>query len=616
MIRIFFTVLFILSGAVFSYGETIIKSHALSVTGSVMYEPDFDHYRYANPNAPKGGTYRTYMTTPFDNFNLYAVKGSSFGGATAGNMWTFPGSIKLHDSLMTLSGDESATYYGLIAEEIEYPDSLKWITFHLNKKARWHDGKPITAADVLFTYQASIAANPLTKNTYSFVTKAEILDERSIRFYISGKDLPLKNMAVLAQMIIIPEHYWKDRNLAQTTLEPPLSSGPYKIASFEPGKKVVLERVKDYWAADIPVCKGLYNFDRITYDLYRDQTVALEAFKGGRLDAMINFHSSRMWNKGVAGKYVDNGYIKKIVIPNLQPMGMYGVLMNTSVYPLNNILVRKALNYAYDWEWINKNIYFNGETRNDSYFARSDLACGAVPTDDVVKIIKSVKPDADKELLTEEFRLPVTNGTGDNRANLMEGVKLLEKAGFKMVNGKMTDAKGNALNLEITVMSKNNENELLSFKKNLERMGVGFNIRLVDSSSYVEKKTNKDFMMIYDLVKPPFYPGKEQIDMWTSAAADTPGSKNYWRIKDPAIDKLVDMIVRAPDRKTTVNYVKALDRLLLMGWYSVPGGYSGAFRSAYWDKFGIPETMPKNSTGLDTWWIDSEKEAKLKNILK
>lgn len=609
MMRVFFALFFILSGAALSHGETVIKSHALSLTESVMYPPDFSHYRYANPEAPKGGLYRTYMTRPFDNFNVYALKGNTFSVLSiTGNM--------LNDSLMTPSGDEAATYYGLIAESVEYPESKKWIIFNINKKARWHDGRPITARDVYFTYKASSEANPIFKSRYSFVTKAEVLSDSRIRFYIGGSELPLRNMVTLAQMVVIPEHYWKDRDLSQSTMEPPLQSGPYKIASFEPGKRVVLERVKDYWAAELPVCKGLYNFDRITYDLYRDQTMALEAFKGGRLDTMMVIHSSRVWSKGVAGKYVDMGYIKKISVPNLHPMGMAGILMNTSRAPLDNILVRKALNYAYDWEWINKNVYFGGEIRNDSYFARSDLACGAVPPPEVAAIIKSVKPDADEKLLTEEFRLPETGGTGDNRANLMEGVKLLEKAGYKMVNGRMTDGGGKPLNLEITVMSKNNENELLSFKKNLERMGVGFDIRYVDSSSYVEKKAGKDFMMIYDLVKPPFYPGKEQKDMWTSAAADTPGSRNYWRIKDPAVDKLVDMIVNAPDRKTAVNYVKALDRLLLEGWYSIPGGYSGTFRSAYWDKFGMPRTMPKNSTGLDSWWVDPEKEARLKSFLK
>ena len=287
----------------------------------------------------------------------------------------------------------------------------------------------------------------------------------------------------------------------------------------------------------------------------------------------------------------------------------------TSVKPLDDVRVREALTWVYDFEWINKNIYLDAETRNESYFANSDLACDTIPSQRVQTILKEVKPDIDEALLTKPFLLPVTDGSGENRANLIRAAELMEAAGYKVVKGKMTGLDGKPLSLEITIDNRTFESELLNFKKGLERIGIDFNIRYVDSTQYIEKRRNKDYVMVYELVKHPLYPGREQIDRFGSAGADAPGSYNYARIKDPAIDKLIDKIIAAPDRKSVIPYVQAMDKLLMAGWYTVPGGYSGRFRIAYWDKFGMPDRLPRSGQGYDAWWIDPEKEERLNKIL-
>jgi len=595
-------------GSIFAGEPEVIKSHALTLTGDIMYGPDFTHYGFVNPDAPKGGTFRAAMSSrSFGNFNPYSLKDNA--AIAQGS-----GSIYLYDTLMSASGDEAATYYGLIAESIEYPPDCSWVVFNLRKNAKWHDGKPITAKDVVFTYEAAVASNPVQKNKFAFVTKAEALDAYKVKFHIEPFDIGVKHLETLAQMTIIPEHFWKDKDIAESYFDYVLTSGPYKVVFADPGIKVVMERVDDYWGKDLPVRKGQYNYDRREYDFYRDDTVTMEAFNGGHFDS-YHINSSRLLLKGVSGKYVDMGLIKRREIPNMQAQGMYGIVFNTSVKPLDDVRVREALTWVYDFEWINKNVYLDAEFRNESYFANSDLACGPIPSPRVQAILKEVKPDISEDLLTKPFLLPTTDGGGDNRANLIKATELMEKAGYKVVKGKMVGPDGKQLKLEITINNQTYESELLNFKKGLERIGIDFYIRYVDSTQYTEKRRNKDYVMVFELVKHPLYPGREQIDRFGSAGADTPGSLNYARIKDPAIDRLIDYIIAAPDRKSVIPYVQAMDRLLMAGWYTVPGGYSGRFRIAYWDKFGMPDRLPLSGQGYEAWWIDPVKEESLNKIL-
>jgi microcin C transport system substrate-binding protein len=591
----------ILFGAA-AFGD-VIKTHAVTFADAPKYAADFKHLEYVNPNAPKGGTFRRAIIGTYDSFNPFALKGVSFRA-----------SGYMYDTLLTSPTDEALTYYGLLAESLEYDDNFSWVIFNLRKDARWHDGVPVTSADVVFSFDKLREVNPFYKEYYRLVTNAEAISPHIVKFTFSEEEKSRELPLIAGQMTIIPKHYWAGRDLSKSTLEPPLGSGPYRVSSFEAGKNVTFERVKDYWGKDLPINRGLNNFDRITYEYFRDQTVAFEAFKAGHYDLTAE-NSGTRWHRGYTGKYFDMGIIKKEEIPHKNPEGMLGIAMNTSVKPLDDINVRKALNYLFDYDWINKNIYFGQEKRYDSFFSNSELACGAVPAPKVAEIIKSVKPDASRELLNEPFLLPVSDGSGNNRENLLEAVKLFEKAGYKSVKGKMTGADGKPLSLEITIASKAVENELLPFQKALERVGVGFYIRFIDSAQYVEKVRNKDYMMVYVHIRQSESPGNEQRGMWASAAANEAGSSNYAKIKDPAVDRLIELVVNAPDRESLINYVKALDRLLLAGWYFIPVGYTDRYRIAYWDKFGFPETRPPYDVSLNSWWVDEAKAQKIDAVL-
>lgn len=583
--------------------QQIIKTHAISLTDSIKYGADFKHYDYVNPNAPKGGTFRRALYGTYDSFNMFAVKGVSASGLGY-----------IYDSLLTSSSDEAGTYYGLLAESIEYPDDYSWVIFNLRKNAYWHDGKPITSEDVVFSFNEITKVSPYYKNYYALITKAEAIDKYRVKFIFKKNETSRELPLIAGQLTIIPKHYWQVRDLSKATLEVPLGSGPYRIADYSAGKSIVLERVDNYWGKDIPVNKGMDNFDKIIFEYFRDQTVAFEAFKAGQFD-LISEGSGKRWYRGYTGKYFDLGYIKKEEIPFNNGQGMRGIFMNTLKYPLDNINVRKALNYAYDYEWINKNLYFGNYKRCDSFFSNSPLSSGIVPSKEVQDIIKQVKPDADKEFLTSPFYFPKNQGDNTNRKNLIEAVKLLQQAGYKNVDGKMVDKNGRPLILEIGLTSKSLENELVIFQKALARIGVELKILFLDSSQYMEKVRNKDFMLIYTGMRQSESPGNEQRSMWSSSAALEKGTRNYAAVRDKAVDKLIELIIKAPNRKDLELYTQALDRVLLMGWYVIPSGFSDKYRLAYWDKFEKPKITPHYSLSISSWWINTEKERKINEMV-
>ena len=583
--------------------QQIIKTHAISLTDSIKYGADFKHYDYVNPNAPKGGTFRRALYGTYDSFNMFAVKGVSASGLGY-----------IYDSLLTSSSDEAGTYYGLLAESIEYPDDYSWVIFNLRKNAYWHDGKPITSEDVVFSFNEITKVSPYYKNYYALITKAEAIDKYRVKFIFKKNETSRELPLIAGQLTIIPKHYWQVRDLSKATLEVPLGSGAYRIADYSAGKSIVLERVDNYWGKDIPVNKGMDNFDKIIFEYFRDQTVAFEAFKAGQFD-LISEGSGKRWYRGYTGKYFDLGYIKKEEIPFNNGQGMRGIFMNTLKYPLDNINVRKALNYAYDYEWINKNLYFGNYKRCDSFFSNSPLSSGIVPSKEVQDIIKQVKPDADKEFLTSPFYFPKNQGDNTNRKNLIEAVKLLQQAGYKNVDGKMVDKNGRPLILEIGLTSKSLENELVIFQKALARIGVELKILFLDSSQYMEKVRNKDFMLIYTGMRQSESPGNEQRSMWSSSAALEKGTRNYAAVRDKAVDKLIELIIKAPNRKNLELYTQALDRVLLMGWYVIPSGFSDKYRLAYWDKFEKPKITPHYSLSISSWWINTEKERKINEMV-
>ncbi len=578
---------------------TVTKSHTLSLLDSSKYAEDFTHFEYANPNAPIGGTFTRAMYGTFDSFNTFAPKGVVFRGMGY-----------IYDTLMTSSYDEALTYYGLIAESVEYPSDYTWVIFHLNKNAKWHDGKPITAEDVVYSFNKITEVNPILKDYYKLVKKAEIINKHTVKFSFDTENVSKELPFLMGQLTIIPKHYWETRDLSKSTLEIPLGNGPYKIKSFDAGKRVVIERVPDYWAKDLPVNVGQNVINNIVFEYFRDTTVAFEAFKAGHFDFIADGPGAR-WQKGYTGKYFDMGLIVKQEIMDEGIEGIGGFVFNTSKTPFDDIDVRKALTFAYDYEWINKNINFNMEKRYDSYFSSSEFAMNKSPEPEIVEIIKSVNPNASKELLEGEFVFPKTDGTGNNRANLMKSVELFKQAGYNIKDGKMTDKNGTPLSFEILTSSKTIESELLNFQEALKRIGVEMNIRFVDSSQYVKRVRDREYMMIYTMFRQSESPGNEQRGMWHSTAAADKGSRNYAMINDPAVDKVVEKLIVAKDRKELIKYTKVLDRLLLNGWYIIPSGYADRYRIAYWDKFGMPEVMPTRGIAISTWWIVPEKAEKI-----
>ena len=607
MKKILFLVGLFFFGVVFSSNaEDVIKTHAISISGSIKYPADFKHFEYVNPDAPQGGTFKRGMFGSFDSFNNFATKGMAIKAAAY-----------MYSSLLVRSLDEVDTFYGLIAETIEYPKDYSWVIFNLRENAKFQDGKKITAEDVVYSFYAIKNASPMAKHTYSLIDKAEVIDKYRVKFTFKKGESSIELPVIAGQLSIIPKHYWEKRDINKSTLEIPVGSGPYKIDSYEPNKVVVFKKVKNYWAEDVPAVKGMYNFKYMRFEYFRDQTVAFEGFKAGHFDFNPEQNTMR-WNRGYHGKYFDMGLIKKEEMHNSNPQGMQGIFFNTSVYPLNIREVRMALNYAFDYEWVNKNMYFGQNIRYNSYFANSRAEGNGVPTADVKKAILDVMPNASKEILEKEFKFPVTT-SDNNRDNLKKAVQLFEKAGFKLKNGKMVDKNGKQVVLNLLLRQRFMEQNLNPYRQALSRIGVSFNIDMPDQSSYMERMRTKEYQMIFVRIKQKELIASEQRSFFSSEAATEDGSQNYSLLKDEAVDKLLDKMATATYSKDLITYTKALDKVLLDKWLVIPLGYSPKFRYAYWDKLHHPEVTPTYNLfllSIPSWWIDVKREKEINKIIK
>jgi microcin C transport system substrate-binding protein len=501
------------------------------------------------------------------------------------------------------SSDEPFTVYGLIAEYMEIPEDRSWITFYINKKAKFNDGSSITAEDVKFSFEILIKkGSPVYKRYYSDVTQVKIIDKYTIKFIFKNnenRELPL----ILGQIPIFPKKYWETRDFSKTTLEPPLGSGPYVIKSFKAGKYVVFKRVHNYWARNLPVMKGRYNFDEIRYDYYRDQTVALQAFKSGEFD-FIQENRSKQWATLYKGPNFENGNIVKETIKHELPQGMQGFAMNLRRNKFKDIKVREALIYAFDFEWTNKYLFYSQYKRTESYFSNSELAARGLPSKEELNILKPLKNLIPNEVFTKEYKAPVSDGSGFNRKNLLIAMNLLKQSGWEIKNKKLVNKKtGKPLKIEMLLMSPAFERVILPYKKNLAKLGIEMKIRLVDSSQYINRVRSFDYDMIVVVIPESNSPGNELLYYFYSESADIPGSHNYMGIKNSAIDKLVKSIISANDREELVYRTRALDRVLLWNHYIVPNWHYGYFRVAYWNKFKKPEIQPKYALGFFNWWI-------------
>lgn len=601
--RTFFLIPILLAAAFWAdpaTAQSVYKGHGIAMHGDLKYGPDFTHFDYANPAAPKGGAIRLHAIGTFDTLNPYTLKGVPAAGLGL-----------TYDTLLSNSEDEAFSEYGLLAESVEMPEDRSWVAFNLRKEARWHDGEPITADDVVFSLNTlKQHGQPFYRFYYANVAEAVAESKYRVRFKFSGAvnpELPL----IIGQLPILPKHYWAGKEFAKTTLKPPLGSGPYKIASFDTGRSITLERVKDYWAKDLPVHKGEYNFDSMRYDYYRDATVALEAFRKGNYDFRQE-NSSKDWATGYDSPAKRAGLYKTEEIPNEIPTGMQGFVFNIRRDIFKDPRVRHALAYAFDFKWSNENLFYGQYARTESYFSNSELASSGLPSADELKILEPLRGQIPDEVFTKEYHPPRTGKGRSMRHNLIEATKLLRAAGWVVKDRKLVNAKtGAPFKFEMLLGSPTFERVVLPFKRNLERIGVSMSVRTVDSAQYQKRIEQFDFDMVVSGWGQSLSPGNEQREFWGSGSAEREGSRNLVGIADPAIDKLIDLVISAPDRKSLVTRTHALDRVLLWHHYVIPNWHTRVFRVAYWDKFGRPKVTPKYGLGFTFWWVDPAKAAEL-----
>lgn len=563
--------------------------------GNPKYPEGFSHFDYVNADAPKGGTLKmAVVANGFDSFNPFDIRGVAAAGI----------SNYLYDTLLESSADEPFSMYGLIAESIETPNDRSYVVFNLRDAARFQDGEPITAEDVKFSFDTLIKkGHPFYRNYYADVSKVTVESRLRIRFDFqktSNRELPL----ILGQMPILPAHYWKEHEFGKNGLTPPVGSGAYRIGSFEAGRSIVYDRVKDYWAKDLGVRKGRFNFDHIRYDYYTDDTVALESFKAGNFDFRLE-SSAKNWATSYTGDKFDNGTIVKEAIEHHRPTGMQGFVFNTRKEVFSDPRVREALAYAFDFEWTNKNLFFGQYTRTDSYFENSELASTGLPTGRELEILNGFRDQLDDDIFTKPFTVPSTKGKQGLRKNLKTALELLRSAGYEVRNGKMVHKEtGKPLKFEILLFQKTFERVVMPFKNNLARLGIEVAVRLVDSNQYVQRVREFDFDMITQSIGESDSPGNEQREYWHSSNVDVNGSRNYAGVSNPVVDELVSLVIQAPDREELVQRTRALDRVLLHGYYVVPHWYLAKDRVAYWSFLKHPATTPKNGTDLDNWWAE------------
>lgn len=573
---------------------------AIALHGAPKYKPGFTHFEIVNPNAPKGGEIRLSAVGTFDSTHPFILKGEAVTGV----------STLVYESLMDQSTEEPFTLYAHIADTIDVADDKSSVTFTLNPKARWHDGEPITADDVVWTFNTLIEKGaPFFKAYYGAVKSVEAKNASTVRFVFStpgNTELPL----IVAQLPVLPKHFWATRKFEETTLSAPLGSGPYKLEALTPGRSVTYKRVADWWAADLPSQKGKYNFDTIRFDYYLDQTVALEAFFAGQYDVQQE-NIAKQWATAYNVPSIKDGRIIKAEIDNQRPMGMQAFIFNTRRALFADPKVRQALAYAFDFESSNRQFAFSAYARTDSFFENSDLAATGLPSAAELKLLEPLRAQIPPEVFTQIYAPPKTDGTGNARTNLKTASDLLDAAGYKLgPDGVRVHAEtGTKLAFEFIDNNPAFERWIQPFVRNLKRIGVAATYRTIDPSQYQNRMQNYDFDMTVNVIAQSESPGNELYDFWGSAKADVPGSRNLIGIKNPAVDALIEHIVTAKTYTELQTATRALDRVLLWNHYVIPNWYYGKWRLAWWNKFDKPEKLsPKDPGILETWWVKPTPE--------
>lgn len=576
-------------------------SHGFALNHALKYPADFTHLDYVNPDAPKGGAIVLEGMGTFDSLHPFITKGNPAAGM--GN---------IYDSLMQQVSDEDSAIYGLIAETIEVPDDGSWVEFKIRPEARFHDGTPVTAADVAWTFETlREKGSPFYRFYYAAVREVQTPDDSTVRFVLhegENKEMPL----ILGELTVLPKHYWADKDFDKTTLDPPLGSGPYRIASVDPGKSIVFERDPDYWANDLPVVRGTNNFDRIRYDYYRDRTISREAFKAGAIDLWPE-NSSKAWASAYEIPAVAEGRLIKKEFPHerVAPMQGYGFNLRNPLF--QDIRVREALTYAWDFEWVNQTIMYDAYKRTDSYFDNHELSSSGLPDAAELEILDPLRSQIPERVFTETYQPPSTDGSGNNRDNLRTAAMLLRDAGWQVKDGILTHSEtGDVFRFEILLRTSALEAHTAALVRSLKRLGIEASIRIVDDAQYRRQMETFDFDMAVMVFGQSVSPGNEQRDYWGSASADREGSRNLIGIKDPAVDELIELLIAAPTRQDLVTRVHALDRVLLWNFFLIPMYHGETDRLAYWNRFGMPDVVPKQGVTTGAWWIDPAKDAALK----
>jgi microcin C transport system substrate-binding protein len=584
--------------------------HGLSLFDDLRYPAGFQHFDYVNPSAPKGGTARMLAGgTTFDNFN--ATVGAVKGALAVGTRLTT-------EALLTEAFDEVSTMYGLLAEAVAHPPNFSFVIYRLRPQAKWHDGQPVTPDDVIFSFDAEKKYNPQVGAYYRHVTKAERTGEHEVTFTFDApgnRELP----QIVGQLSVLPQHWWqgtdaagKKRDIGATTLEPPLGSGPYRIKEFVAGRSIVYERVKDYWGKDLNVAIGQNNFDQIRFEYFRDSSVALEAFKGDQADWRIE-NVAKNWATAYDFPAVKDMRVVREEFPITDLGIMQAFVFNTRRPKFADARLRRAFNLAFDFDEMNKQLFYGQYHRISSYFEGTELASSGLPEGAELEILNAVRAEVPPEVFTTPYTNPSVGSPEKVRANLIEATRLLKEAGYEIRDRKLINVKtGEPLGVELLLDDPTFERVALFYKPQLERLGVAVSVRTVEDAQYENRLRQWNYDMIIHSWGQSLSPGNEQRDYWGSAAADMAGSQNYAGIKNPAIDKLIDRVVFTKNRADLVAATKALDRVLLWNHFVVPQWTYGKVRTARWDRFSHPDTMPKY--GRDSfpaiWWWDQAKAAK------
>jgi len=602
--------LFLISLALSSTASaTISESHGYAQFGTLKYPARFTHFDWVNPQAPKGGTLRVMAFGTFDTLNPYTFKGTS--------PVTTPGFLQygineLNEPLMVgtgqyaPSGDEPASSYGLIARSVEYSEDRSWVVFNLRPEARFHDGTPITARDVAFSYRLLLKeGHPLYRTSLQEVLRVDILNPQRIRFVFKRAGNPLLILR-LGELPVLPQHYWKNRDFKATTFEPPLGSGPYRITSVTPGRQIVFERVKDYWGKDLPVNRGKYNFNRMEVDFYRDSGVAFEAFKAGEFDIYIE-HQAKNWDTGYNFPAIRRGEVIKAQIPHQIPTQTQGLFINSRRPAFAQDKVREALGLMFDFEWTNRTLFSGAYKRAMSYYPNSEFSATGLPVGHEWLLLKPWREQLPARLFTEPFTLPQTDGRGIPRETLRKALGLLAEAGWKLNGQRLQNAAGQPLRVELLLVNPNLERILQPYVENLASIGVDARLRTVDRAQYKQRLDQFDFDMILMTLNQTLSPGLEQWQYFHSSQATVKGSKNYAGIANPVVDHLLEQLLAAKTRDEQVAAGKALDRVLLWQHFIIPNWYLNNHRLAYRSRLAFV-TTPPYTLGLNTWWLKSSEK--------